>query len=104
MPPLAIFRLRSDITPRFREVPIVLQNDFAPPNAQDRFKIGRQCATLIQKSIRADSIVSNFYSTASPRRLLQHYLPNAEKHFAFEKVTLGAASLSGESAARQRGE
>jgi hypothetical protein len=52
---------------------IVLQNDFAHPAAQDRFKIGRQCAMLIQKSMRLDSIVSNFYSTASARRLLQQY-------------------------------
>jgi hypothetical protein len=59
------------------EVPIVLQNDFAHPAAQDRFKIGRQCAMLIQKSMRLDSIVSNFYSTASARRLLQQYLPKA---------------------------
>jgi hypothetical protein len=56
----------------------VLQNDFAHPSAQDRFKIGRQCAMLIQKSIRPDSIVSNFYSTASPRRLLQQYLPQPD--------------------------
>jgi hypothetical protein len=28
---------------------------------------------LIQKSIRPDSIVADFYSTASPRRLLQQY-------------------------------
>jgi hypothetical protein len=40
-----------------RFVPIVLQNDFAHPSAQDRFKIGRQRAMLIQKSIRPDSIV-----------------------------------------------
>jgi hypothetical protein len=51
----------------------VLQNDFAPLSAQDRFKIGRQCAMLIQKSMPPDSIVSNFYSTASPWRLLQQY-------------------------------
>src|SRR5215211_3958315 len=30
------------------------------------------------KPIRPDSIVSSFYSTALPRRLLQHYLPKAE--------------------------
>jgi hypothetical protein len=29
----------------------------------------------IQKSIRPDSIVADFYSTASPRRLLQQNLP-----------------------------
>jgi hypothetical protein len=29
---------------------------------------------LIQKSMRPDSIVLDFYSTASPRRLLQHNL------------------------------
>jgi hypothetical protein len=57
----------------FRCWQIVLQNDFAHPAAQDRFKIGRQCAMLIQKSMRLDSIVSNFYSTASARRLLQQY-------------------------------
>jgi hypothetical protein len=66
----------SDIQPPEANVrcwgPIVLQNDFAHPSAQDRFKIGRQCALLIQKFMRPDSIVSNFYSTASPRRLLQH--------------------------------
>jgi len=53
------------------EVPILLQNDFAHLGAQDRFNIRRQCAMLIQKSMRLDSIVSNFYSTVSPRRLLQ---------------------------------
>jgi hypothetical protein len=51
----------------------LLQNDFAHLGAQDRFKIGRQCAMLIQKSMPPDSIVSNFYSTASPWRLLQQY-------------------------------
>jgi hypothetical protein len=54
-----------------RYVPILLQNDFAHLGAQDRFNIRRQCAMLIQKSMRLDSIVSNFYSTVSPRRLLQ---------------------------------
>jgi hypothetical protein len=35
---------------------------FAHPSA-----IMRRCATLIQESIRLDSIVAYFYSTASPR-------------------------------------
>jgi hypothetical protein len=54
-------------------VPILLQNDFAHLGAQDRFNIRRQCAMLIQKSMRLDSIVS----TVSPRRLLQQNLPTA---------------------------
>jgi hypothetical protein len=33
---------------------------------------------LIQKSMRPDSIVSNFYATASPRRLLQQYRHEAD--------------------------
>jgi hypothetical protein len=33
---------------------------------------------LIQKYMRPDSIVSNFYSTASPRRLLQQNLLHAD--------------------------
>jgi len=32
------------------EVLIVLQNDFARSSAQDRFKIGRYCALMIQNS------------------------------------------------------
>jgi hypothetical protein len=58
---------------------IVLQNDFANPSVQDRFNIGRQCALSIQKFMRPDSIVSNFYlSTASARRLLQQYRHKAD--------------------------
>src|SRR2546425_794041 len=33
---------------------------------------------LIQKSARPDSIVAYFYSTASPRRLLQQNLPQTD--------------------------
>jgi hypothetical protein len=40
--------------------------------------IAHECATSIQKRARPDSIVSNFYSTASARRLLQQYLPGAD--------------------------
>jgi hypothetical protein len=34
---------------------------------QHSLKVGRACATLIQKSIRPDSIVARFYSTDFPR-------------------------------------
>jgi hypothetical protein len=61
---------------------------------------GANAQLLIQKSMRPDSIVSNFYSTASPRRLLQHYrhiadlrdrprqglLPDAKRTFAAERA------------------
>jgi hypothetical protein len=66
------------LPPNVAEVPILLQNDFAHLGAQDRFNIRRQCAMLIQKSMRLDSIVSNFYSTVSPRRLLQQNLPDSD--------------------------
>jgi hypothetical protein len=46
---------------------------------------------LIQKSMRLDSIVSNFYSTASARRLLQQY-----RHIAAKDVSDGL-SAAGES-------
>jgi hypothetical protein len=46
---------------------ILLQKDFAHPSKQHCFNIGRLCAMLIQKSVRPDSIVAHFYSTASPR-------------------------------------
>ena len=42
---------------------MVLKNDFPDPSAPDWFKIRRQRATLIQKSIRLDSIVAYSYST-----------------------------------------
>src|SRR5262245_18777428 len=42
----------------FRFVPILLQNDFAHPSAQDRFKNRSRWATLIQKFRRPDSIVA----------------------------------------------
>jgi hypothetical protein len=38
-----------------------------PNDAAGWGKIRRQYATLIQESIRSDSIVAYFYSTASPR-------------------------------------
>jgi hypothetical protein len=46
---------------------ILLQKDFAHLGEQHSLKVGRACATLIQKSIRPDSIVAYFYSTASLR-------------------------------------
>ena len=61
-----------------RSEPILLQKDFAQLCAQDRFKIRRQCAMLIRKSIRCDLIVAYSYSTASPRRLLQQNRPTPD--------------------------
>jgi hypothetical protein len=51
----------------------MLQKDFAHSSEQHRFKIRRQCAMLIQKSVRPDSIVAHFCSQAAPHRLLQQY-------------------------------
>jgi hypothetical protein len=59
----------------FAFVPILLQKDFAHLGEQHSLKVGRACATLIQKSIRPDTIVARFYYTDSPRGLLQQYLP-----------------------------
>jgi hypothetical protein len=78
-------------------LPILLQNDFAHLGAQDRFNTRRQCAMLIQKSTLLDSIVSNFYSTVSPRRLLQQNL-----HIAAVAVA-SAMSAAGESGRCVRG-
>jgi hypothetical protein len=50
-----------------RVVPILLQKDFAHLGEQHSLKVRRAFATLIQKSIRSDSIVARFYSTDSPR-------------------------------------
>jgi hypothetical protein len=46
---------------------ILLQKDFAHLGEQYWFNVRRACATLIQKSIRPDSIVARFYSTDFPR-------------------------------------
>jgi hypothetical protein len=54
---------RSDMNSR----PILLQKDFAHLGEQHSLKVRRAFATLIQKSIRPDSIVARFYSTDSPR-------------------------------------
>jgi hypothetical protein len=48
-------------------VPILLQKDFAHLGEQHSLKVGRACATLIQRSIRPGSIVARFYFTDSPR-------------------------------------
>jgi hypothetical protein len=50
-----------------RKWQILLQKDFAHLGEQHSLKVRRACATLIQKSIRPDSIVARFYSTASSR-------------------------------------
>jgi hypothetical protein len=48
-------------------VPILLKKDFAHLGEQHSLKVRRACATLIQKTIRPDSIVARFYSTEFPR-------------------------------------
>jgi hypothetical protein len=50
-----------------RKWQILLQKDFCASGEQHSLKVRRACATLIQKSIRPDSIVARFYSTASAR-------------------------------------
>jgi hypothetical protein len=55
--------------------PILLQKYFEHFVAQHWFKIGRERATTIQRSLCVDSIVTNFYFTESAWRLLQHNLP-----------------------------
>jgi hypothetical protein len=70
-------------------VPILLQNDFGPPRAEDFFKIRRKCAMLIQKCILSDSIVSRFYSTDDLRRLLQQY-----RHIAAERELVACPQLA----------
>src|SRR5260370_17328189 len=52
-----------------------------------------------QESIRSDSIVAYFYSTASPRRLLQHNLPgpdscNAAKTWLFDHLVGASKALA----------
>jgi hypothetical protein len=46
---------------------ILLQKDFAHLREQYWFNVRRVYATPIQKSIRPDSIVARFYSTAPSR-------------------------------------
>jgi hypothetical protein len=58
LPPAADIRQRGW---HVGSVPILLQKDFAHLGEQHSLKVGRACATLIQKSIRPDSIVARFY-------------------------------------------
>jgi len=58
-PPASAAYRGSDLVPW----QILLQKYFGHPRAKDFSKIGRQCATLIQKCIRCDTIVARFYST-----------------------------------------
>jgi hypothetical protein len=50
---------------------------FAVGCKQIRFKIGRECAALIQTFSRSVSIIARLCSPAAPRRLLQRYLPDS---------------------------
>jgi hypothetical protein len=65
---------------------ILLQKDLEHPSEQHWFKIRRHLATLIQESVRLDSIVAHFCSEAAPRRLLQQYRHGADMPAALTGV------------------
>jgi hypothetical protein len=55
------------------------KRDFAMSGEQHRFKITCECAILIQKSARRDSIVSNSNSTVRLRRLFRQHRSKSEE-------------------------